>query len=116
MTDESPSALKVRSFERKDKSLVPPEYAEWTKLFEEDKTIGALPKHQPWDHRIPLQEGKQPTFGPVYQLSQTELEELDRYIKEKPRKRIHKTVIFTGRIPHYLRSKEEWETTTICRL
>jgi len=80
--DEGPSMQEARSFERTDKTLVPHEYRQWQALFDDDKTSGALPKHQPWDHKIPLQEGKQPTFGPIYQLSQKELEELDKNIKE----------------------------------
>jgi hypothetical protein len=46
----------------------------------------ALPKHQPWDYEIVLQEGKQLTFGLIYGLSETELkvlrESLDKQLKK----------------------------------
>ena len=41
-----------------------------------------LPEHQPYDCAIDLQEGSQPPFGPIYNLSQTELMELQKYIHE----------------------------------
>ena len=41
-----------------------------------------LPKHQPWDYTILLQEGKQPTFGPVYSCSEKELQALHKYLDE----------------------------------
>src|SRR5207247_1344757 len=42
-----------------------------------------LPEHQPWDHEITLQEGKTPTFEPIYALSEKELKETREYIKER---------------------------------
>jgi hypothetical protein len=42
----------------------------------------ALPEHKPWDHEIILQEGKQPTFGLIYGLSEKELSTLRDYIKD----------------------------------
>jgi len=62
--------------------VIPKEYKEWEHLFQEDVSATALPKHQPWDHEIILQEGKQPTFGPIYGLSEKELRTLRDYIKE----------------------------------
>ena len=62
---------------------LPEPYMEYLHLFLEEKDKSkALPKHQPWDHQVPLMEGKQPTFGPIYQLSEKELQELDAYLKE----------------------------------
>jgi hypothetical protein len=81
-SDEGPPEKQVRSSEGSDKTFVPPRYNKWKHLFEDDKTKGALPKHQPWDHQIPLVEGKQPTFGPIYQLSATELKALDEYLRD----------------------------------
>lgn len=80
-TDRGPSEENARSLEGSDRTLVPHQYREWKHLFEEDKTEGALPKHQPWDHQIKLMEGKEPTFGPIYQLSEIELKALDEYLK-----------------------------------
>ena len=47
----------------------PPEYAEFMDLLKEDMEATALPAHQPWDHRIPLIEGKQPTKEPLRRTS-----------------------------------------------
>lgn len=46
-----------------------------------------LPKHGPHDHQIPLvnQEGKVP-FGPIYSLSQSELQTLSEYLEDNLKK------------------------------
>ena len=48
-------------------------YRKWIKLFREEVTVEALPKYQPWDYEIKLKPGKQPTFRPIYVLSEKEL-------------------------------------------
>jgi predicted aspartyl protease len=55
----------------------PEEYKEFAQLAQKDDN---LPRHEPWDHRIPLQPGKQPTAGPIYAMSELELEALREYI------------------------------------
>ena len=60
---------------------LPVELKEFQPLFEE-QAAKRLPPHQPWDHEIPLQEGKQPPYGPIYSLSETELTTLREYIAE----------------------------------
>jgi transposase InsO family protein len=65
---------------------VPREYDKWSHLFKEETDERALPKHQPWDHEITLQEGKQPGFGPIYALSEKELQTLRKYIDENLKK------------------------------
>jgi hypothetical protein len=62
------------------------EYKEYELLFREAPTNEALPQHQPWDHVIPIEEGKTPPFGPIYQLSETELKALKEYIDENLKK------------------------------
>src|SRR5437763_14726448 len=57
-------------------------YQQFANLFTKIKGPEALPKHQPWDHTIPLQEGKQPTFRPVYSCLEKELEALYEYLDE----------------------------------
>ena len=57
-------------------------YKEYKSLFQEGPADEALPKHQPWDYEIPIEPGKSPTFGPIYQLSAMELEVLKKYIDE----------------------------------
>ena len=61
---------------------VPIEYKEYQQLFQEGPKNEALPKHQLWDHKIPLEEGKSPPFGPIYQLSEKELKVLKEYIDD----------------------------------
>jgi transposase InsO family protein len=61
---------------------IPDVYRQYAWMFEEELSAKALPKHQPWDCEIKLEEGKEPPFGPIYQLSEKELEILREYIKE----------------------------------
>lgn len=61
---------------------IPAAYKEYEALFREGPRTEALPRHQPWDHEIPIEPGKEPTFGPIYQLSEKELKVLKEYIKE----------------------------------
>jgi hypothetical protein len=60
-------------------TAVPKEYHDFAFLFEPTAT-DSLPKHQPWDHSIPLMEGKSPPFGPIYQLSEKELQALRKQL------------------------------------
>jgi hypothetical protein len=62
-------------------TIVPREYHKYLKIF---KKVNAdkLPPHRPCDHRIPLEDGFQPPFGPLYSLSCPELEELKRWLEE----------------------------------
>jgi len=65
---------------------IPRIYNSWEHLFQEEATAEALPKHQSWDHEIRLEPGKQPTFGPIYALSEKELEVLRGYLAENEKK------------------------------
>jgi len=59
---------------------IPLEYAEFSDVFE-DKEIPQLPPHRPGvDHEIPLAPGSKPFYGPIYNLSETELRYLKEYI------------------------------------
>ena len=59
---------------------IPLEYAEFADVFE-DKEIPELPPHRPGvDHEIPLTPGSKPFYGPIYNLSETELRYLKEYI------------------------------------
>ena len=46
-----------------------------------------LPEHQNWDHEIPIEEEKKPTYGPIYALSVTELKALREYLDENLKKK-----------------------------
>jgi hypothetical protein len=52
---------------------IPEPYRKWTRLFQEEEGLDALPKHRPWDHKIQLQPGKEPPWGPIYPQSEKEL-------------------------------------------
>jgi hypothetical protein len=47
-----------------------------------------IPDHRPYDCAIDLQDGTQPPFGPIYNLLENELAELQKYIDENPYKYI----------------------------
>ena len=42
----------------------------------------ALPEHRSYDHEIRVKEGETPPWGPIYPLSETELQALREYLKE----------------------------------
>ena len=56
-------------------------YKEYLDVFDKVKA-STLPKHQPYDCRIDLQPGKNPQWGPIYNLSLVEVETLREYINE----------------------------------
>ena len=59
--------------------VLPAELAEFADVFDTEKA-GMLPEHRSNEHAIKLTEA--PPFGPLYNLSSTELEELRTYIEE----------------------------------
>ena len=59
---------------------LPMEYRDLHEVFEDKLDHEALPKHQPWDHAIPIEDGKEPPFGPIYPLTEQELGVLRKYI------------------------------------
>jgi hypothetical protein len=63
------------------KAIIPPEYHKYLKIFEK-VNADKLPPHCPCDHKIPLEDGFQLPFGPLYSLSCPELEELKRWLEE----------------------------------
>jgi hypothetical protein len=65
---------------------IPEEYREFLNLFKEERGIEALPQHGPWDHGIPLEEGKEPPFLPIYQMSEADLGTLREYLDENLKK------------------------------
>src|SRR5438046_8407332 len=51
------------------------------RAFQGKATSRSVTRHRPWDHEIPLQEGKHPTYGPIYQMTEKELETVRHYLK-----------------------------------
>jgi hypothetical protein len=64
------------------KDIVPREYEEYRELFQEKERSQSLPKHQPWDHEIPLEKGQTPKFMPTYRLTEQQLTELRKYLDQ----------------------------------
>ena len=59
---------------------IPSKYSDFHDVFSKDNAQ-KLPEHGPQDHAIDT-EGKQPLFGPIYNLSLTELQILREYLDE----------------------------------
>jgi hypothetical protein len=70
------------SDEPPDLSAIPEEYHDYADVFSEAKANNLAP-HRPYDLKINLEEGTTPPHGPMYSLSQLELETLREFLKEK---------------------------------
>ncbi|KAH8145247.1 uncharacterized protein LAJ45_10684 [Morchella importuna] len=62
-------------------SAIPVEFQEYADVFSKEGAA-RLPDHSEWDHTIPLMEGKQPPWGPIYSLSPPEDKALREYLDE----------------------------------
>jgi len=62
-------------------SRIPSSYDDFAEVFSK-QSASVLPPRRPYDHRIPLEPGTTPPFGPLYPLSEVELKALDEYLKE----------------------------------
>jgi hypothetical protein len=60
---------------------IPMQYHDFKDVFKK-KNANILPDHRPYDCAIELQDGAQPLFGSIYNLTQTELAALREYIDE----------------------------------
>ena len=65
-------ALEIKGQQKKSlEQLIPKDYHDFLPLF--DKVIAKkLPPYRPNDHKMKLQEGFIPLFGPIYGLSREE--------------------------------------------
>jgi hypothetical protein len=59
---------------------LPEEYWPWASVFSAEE-IGKLPEHSKYDHEINLLPGTTAPFGPIYPISEKELEALRDYLK-----------------------------------
>jgi hypothetical protein len=59
---------------------LPKELREFEDIFEKKEI--ELPEHKPWDHAIPIQEGKQPKAAPLYSVTYAEQQLLREFIEE----------------------------------
>ena len=62
-----------------DPPLIPEQYQSYSNVFVKQKA-DKLPPHRSFNHRIPLNKGKVPPFGPIYSLSQTGQTALKEYL------------------------------------
>ena len=78
LADISPSASARSSSVSEtppDLSGIPEEYHEFADVFSKSKA-DILPEHRPHDLKIVLDKGATPPLGPIYSLSQVELDTL----------------------------------------
>jgi hypothetical protein len=61
---------------------IPKEYADLAEVFSKQKAHELAPHRGPLDHHIHLEKDSKPVFGPIYNLSETELQVLKQYIEE----------------------------------
>ena len=75
-------ALGIKDLQEKPlEEVIPKEYHEFLPLFSKVIAEALLP-HRPYDHKIKLQEGFTPMFGPIYSLSREELQVLKELIEK----------------------------------
>jgi len=61
--------------------MVPERYKEFIDLFDPEGTTAELPPYRSFDLAIDLKKGAQPPWGPIYVLSEVELEALKEYLE-----------------------------------
>ena len=79
MRGESPSLAGIQAGDAKHP--IPEKYIDLADVFSSEEA-DKLPEHGPQDHAIETHDGAEPPFGPLYNLSVTELETLRAYIDE----------------------------------
>jgi hypothetical protein len=62
-------------------TIVPEKFKQYVKVLGKE-LADKLPDHKPYDHAIDLKDGKQPLWGLMYSLNETELQVLWDYLKE----------------------------------
>ena len=66
---------------------IPEQYRDLAEVFSKPKAHELPPHRGELDHHINLEPGSKPVFGPIYNLSETELQVLKDYIDDNLRKR-----------------------------
>ena len=83
--DPSCHHVSVNNIEEVTTPTLPSAYADFAPLFQ-DREPGTLPPNRPFDHAIPLEPDSTIPFGPLYNLSEKELEALREYIDDNLKK------------------------------
>ena len=63
---------------------VPPEFRQYINVMGKE-IADTLPEHQPYECKTELKEGRTTSWGPIYPLSETELQALREWLKEMER-------------------------------
>ena len=66
-------------------TTIPPAYSDFADVFSAE-AAAALPASGDHDHRIELEDGASPPWGPIYPLSSVELETLRTYLEDAQRR------------------------------
>jgi len=82
-----PEYLSTISTQEKPQPEIPEQYRDLAEVFSKSKAHELPPHRGHLDHHIPLVEDAKPVFGPIYNLSETELQVLKDYIDDNLRKR-----------------------------
>ena len=77
--------LNATQEEDKARAKISGDYQKFYEMFKEEAHEKLL-EHRDWDHEIPIEEGKKPTYRPIYALSETELKALREYLDENLKK------------------------------
>ena len=77
--------LNATQEENEARAKIPRDYQELYAMFKEEAHEKLL-EHQDWDYEIPIEEGKKPTYGPIYVLSETKLKALREYLDKNLKK------------------------------
>ena len=83
-----PVSRQLNAIQEEDKAQakIPRDYQEFYTMFKEE-AHEKLPEHRDWDHEIPIEEGKKPTYRPIYALSETKLKAPSKYLDKNLKKR-----------------------------
>lgn len=84
------------------RKVVPPKYHDFLDVFCAS-SANSLPPHCSYDHSIELEPGTSPPLGPIFRLSEVELETLRTYQDKKPRKGFYLLLQFPSRSSDPLR-------------
>jgi len=71
---------KIKETSKTSKNPIPPEYHEFLEVFTEKEPTAPLP-HRPYDHNIPLEEGKAPPYEPLRPLNEEKMKALKEYLE-----------------------------------
>jgi hypothetical protein len=92
--------------EVREEAGIPPEYENLKEVFSKIKAQ-AVAEHGPHDLMIDLVEGKEPPWGPIYNLWVKELETLREYLDENlARNRIRPSTLSAGTLVFFLPKKD----------